>query len=997
MAVPDVDLLLAHEGFLKGIAKGLVADDALAKDVVQETYLAALSDAPRQDLRAWLGGVARNLSRMALRSEARRRRREQLRAIAAPAVSVPDAIARLELQREVVGAVLALEEPYRATVLFRHFYDLPLEEIAGRMRVPLETVRTRLRRGLERLRSGLDATHGGERGAWLAPLLATVATRASRVPAAVTGGAIAMSKTKLALGAALLLILGLAAYELGGRGGLAPARSTPGGPAGAGEHAARPVEEAAETPAHPVDTRERGWIRVVDQANAPLEGVAVLAVSEADLKGPTGERSWYWTEPDLARSFATSDAEGRVAVPERPGTLLWLKAGFEPQVAAEKDVAPGLVVILFRGRTLEGRVTDTEGRPIAGARVVTIVETRIDLPRRQALADTAGEYRFLYLPAEIHGIAARAMGYVERRRDEVGPATRLDLTLVRATLLVDVTDRESDTPVGSAGALVLRPDGAFLAGLVADETRSGRLLLDESVGHWHADAGPLDLNVFAPGHRTFVQRIELRAGKEPPHVLAALVRGNEEPVLSGRVIAEAPAEVEVHARSPQGFVEMPDNRLPVIASAPCAADGAFAFGGLPPGRYRLVARAQRVGEKGIDVEAPARDLEIELRPAATLVVQAISLDGEPATNAWIHVEQVGGRFWCRRTGPDGRAKFEDLPAGRFRVFPRPTETQQKMTSTVAGKEELDLAAGQVGGVTVRVPSPVTFTYVVADETGAPWADATLTLRPNLNDYAQILEEGRFYALKLTTNPDGVTTASLFPGMYDVTVRAGPVNRRAWLAVPMERNGSVRITLPRHGKAVSGHVTDGVTHEAIPGRPIYVYDLTRPDEGWIADGVTGPDGAYGLEGLPAGPVRIHLAPNLTPDRCPYPDNVYAGGYAEIDLRADAGPLDIALARETTPKTVECRIHLTDAKTGAPLENAGANAYGLVGTTWIMAGWARTDADGQAKALLLPAKRYRITANGPFGADPPYVRQDPEIDGAESGTLTLDVALERAADD
>lgn len=796
-----------------------------------------------------------------------------------------------------------------------------------------------------------------------------------------------MTKTKLALGAALLLILGLAAYELGGRGGLQPARSVTEAPGGTREEVGRHAEEAKELVPEPPVVTPGDSMRVVDETSAPLEGVAVLAAEI--LEGPDG----YWTEPGTGAPLATSDGEGRFGVPGPSPDLILLKPGYEPQLLKAGDVAPDLVVTLFRGRTLEGRIADTLGRPIAGARVVLHVEPRIDLPRRQAFTDGSGEYRLLYLPAAIHGVVARALGYRESRVLEVGPAARLDLTLARATLLVDVTDRESGVAVGGAGALVQRPDGAFVAGLVRDEAQRGRMLLDESAGHWHADAGPLDLHVLAPGYRTLAQRIELRAGREPPHVLVALVRGEEEPVLAGRVIAATPARVEVRARSPEGFIAMPDNRLPLVAAAACAPDGAFALGGLPPGRYRLVAAAEGVGERGLDVEAPAHGLEIELKAAATLVALALSLDGEPAPETWIHAEQVGGRFWCLKAGPDGRARFEDLPAGRFRVLPKPRETQEKMRSTLASVEEVDLRAGEVGNVTVRVPSPVPFTYVVVDEAGAPWAGAAITLLPNYDDYAQILEEDRFYTLKLTTDDGGRVAATLFPGMYEVKVRAGARNCRAWLAVPMERDSTVRITLPRRGKTLRGRVVDSGTGEAVPGRPIYVEDPGMPNARWFAEGVTGADGSFEVEGMPETPLRVRVAPNLRPDRNPYPDNAYTSGYLDIDLRADGGPFDITLAREAAGKTVECRVRVTDAKTGAPIEGGFANAHGLIGTTWVMAGWDRTDATGRMTVRLLPAKRYRFMVGGPLGADPPYARQEPEIEGAESGPLTLEVALER----
>ena len=59
-------------------------------------------------------------------------------------------------------------------MLLRYFDDLAPREVASRLGVPVETVRTRLRRGLERLRTALDERHGGDRSAWaggLVPLL----------------------------------------------------------------------------------------------------------------------------------------------------------------------------------------------------------------------------------------------------------------------------------------------------------------------------------------------------------------------------------------------------------------------------------------------------------------------------------------------------------------------------------------------------------------------------------------------------------------------------------------------------------------------------------------------------------------------------------------------------------------------------------------------------------------------------------------------------------
>src|SRR5262245_2004586 len=111
--------------------------------------------------------------------------------------------------RRVVSSVLALEEPYRDVVLLRFFEDLPPREVARRLGVPTETVRTRTRRALDRLRERLDAEHGGDRAAWSAALAPVAAL--PTVVVALSAGA------KVSIGAAFVLLAGAAAWFALGR------------------------------------------------------------------------------------------------------------------------------------------------------------------------------------------------------------------------------------------------------------------------------------------------------------------------------------------------------------------------------------------------------------------------------------------------------------------------------------------------------------------------------------------------------------------------------------------------------------------------------------------------------------------------------------------------------------------------------------------------------------------------------------------------------------
>ncbi|MCA8951557.1 MAG: RNA polymerase sigma factor, partial [Planctomycetes bacterium] len=194
------DALLAELGWLRTLAGSLVRDPHLADDLVQDTCAIALQRRaePRQP-RAWLTTVLRHLLLAHRRREQIRERREHDRdeAVADDAVAL---LQRAEAQRELVGAVIALDEPYRSTVLLRFFDGLAPRRIAARQGVPVATVHSRLQRALTQLRTRLDRTAGG-RPAWLAALAPFAAT----FPHPAFAGVVLMqTKLKIAVPATLL-------------------------------------------------------------------------------------------------------------------------------------------------------------------------------------------------------------------------------------------------------------------------------------------------------------------------------------------------------------------------------------------------------------------------------------------------------------------------------------------------------------------------------------------------------------------------------------------------------------------------------------------------------------------------------------------------------------------------------------------------------------------------------------------------------------------------
>lgn len=166
----EVTRWLEHGPWVRALAARLVGGGDGPEDLVQDTWVAALEARPREvrSVRAWLSGVTRHLASRR-RRDARTRERHETRRPPAPAPPAAELVERVEVQRRIAEAVLALEEPYRETVIRRFFDGARPAGIARLQGIPESTVRTRLRRALAKLRERLDRDHGS-RAAWCAAL-----------------------------------------------------------------------------------------------------------------------------------------------------------------------------------------------------------------------------------------------------------------------------------------------------------------------------------------------------------------------------------------------------------------------------------------------------------------------------------------------------------------------------------------------------------------------------------------------------------------------------------------------------------------------------------------------------------------------------------------------------------------------------------------------------------------------------------------------------------
>lgn len=438
----NADELLAHNDFLLSLARRLVLDEHRAADITQKTWLAALQHPPAEGRPAapWLSAIMRNMARMVHRSEARLKAREKAASVSEGIPSSEEIVEQEEIRRKVVDAVLSLDEPFRSPVVLRYYKDLPLREVARRIGVPIDTMRSRLKKGMALLAARLDASHGGDRQKWLVALASVAGLNAAAstagAAAAVTAGATAFS-AKLKIAAAVLLAAAAALTTFlvvfdrdegkvesaatftearlpAGEAGIA------GGAAGEEEIPERVAfeEENQAAPSQPANVSERTGIRgrCLDGDGVALFGVRVTTViGEAAETGSDGVFTLI------------VDARGRE---ERQCHVIFSKPGHARQLK-EVTVRQGQTlllgdVIFSPGGSVSGRVVDQSGVPVSGAKVFCVGAERLgheeELRRkngpmfRNELIDEApptgsdGTFRYAGAPIGWVRIWARAEG-----------------------------------------------------------------------------------------------------------------------------------------------------------------------------------------------------------------------------------------------------------------------------------------------------------------------------------------------------------------------------------------------------------------------------------------------------------------------------------------------------------------------------------------------------------------------------------------------------------
>jgi RNA polymerase sigma factor (sigma-70 family) len=362
-------LVRRHGGMVLGVCRRALPTVQDAEDACQATFLVlvrkAKTDSWRDSVAGWLYTTARNVSRRA-RLAARRRARREARAAVTESVEAVDRVSGRELLATLDEELGRLPARYREPLVLCYLEGLTRDEAAVRLGVPPATVKTRLERGRKRLATALSR-RGCAVGVGLLALAATspagaspprlvegvlAAVRGSSPAAAALAKGVAVQQLQKKSLIAALALLGAGVLGLGAWSRM-PAAA---GPPLSSAHREKPEKAEKPNPPKPNLTLTG---RVVGPDGKPVAGAALLFLGQGGLPADLG----------------TSGLDGRfrVEVPAQKQRAFLIArtdgSGIDFVDVARIDPSRPVELRTVADRPVRGRVVNTQGKPVPGARV----------------------------------------------------------------------------------------------------------------------------------------------------------------------------------------------------------------------------------------------------------------------------------------------------------------------------------------------------------------------------------------------------------------------------------------------------------------------------------------------------------------------------------------------------------------------------------------------------------------------------------------------------
>ncbi len=678
-----------------------------------------------------------------------------------------------------------------------------------------------------------------------------------------------MSRRMLGVGVAVLGV-GIAVW-LGWEQGVPSATPTqePGTPGATVKRWSTALR--APTPPRGGSQRIQGWVR---DEQGPVAGVRVSATRPmpdetlSELKCPespsggVGAAPGDTLLPDCMRraeplivahvsarygeaplyAEATTGEDGGFVLEGLPeGTfMLWALgergAKQQPDVAAG---AEGVELVLSEGVTLEGVVTDEEGRPLPEVRLTFLHEghTRFF----DTLTGADGEYRIGPLPKDSYALVAEKEGWLPRYLEPsvLSWDRRKEWMLFRPSRLWGVVlSHGAPSPGVEVRLTSLERDG--FEEQVAATDAEGRFAFES--------LGPGEYRLMAASQERYaIEERELgdRSIKPAEVVLnlgeARYVEGTVQD-SSGRLLEGASVELR------------PEGEYGKNWKASTDAQGHYRLGPVVAGAYSFDVSASRyvdLEDSGQELTADTGPVDFTLQPAAVLAGVLVDEEGQPVPGALValelppeQTEEADVSASMARSDDEGRFSMDTPRMGEWllRVSDEKFLSREQRVQAPAENLRVVLSRG------------ATVVSTLTDESGAPVEGAWVVLwKADQQGHAERGERVDERGL--------ATLRGIEPGRYvlEAALDQEGVDRRAAKHLEVRGSEQLQVALSfEEGWTLSGTAVDG-KGQPIPGVSVRAEPPREAVPSWrrisrgcgnrrTNDAYTGPDGRFTVKHL-----------------------------------------------------------------------------------------------------------------------------------------------------
>jgi len=732
--------LLTHHDFLRTLARSLLRDKHHAEDIVQQTWLTALEKGPREEtaLRGWLAGTTRNLVKRLVRTEKRLGKREKTAARAEAVRSTDELVSRESARRKVVDAVLQLKEPYRSSVLFRFYDDLPPREIARRHNIPVETVKTRIQRGLAILRSRLEDDFIDSEKDWRLAIAPIAGIKLNALTAGAKAFAFSLkAKVSMAVAAIAVILSALvfltddddALIQEGGRALYDEENAAPvvviEDDDGQIKQAVLP-DEGDQPDSY---KKALGGIkgRISRNNGDPLssESVQLLGLKGDDFfQGRIDDPKSGSPLLELRSDQTRTDSEGSFCFTEllpRGYYILVIHKDGQKYATHFVDVQPGPgktvdlgEIILDKSRDLKGCVTDLNGKPLEGARVVAAQlpdEINTGILSFKPGSSFIFEFRLFTKmrsvidPPSAFSRLLKALPFHEAETGKDGGFSLNNIPVKNCLLLVERAGYSTTTTIPDSFCSIRLEKSVTLKARVFDHKNKPVPGIEVRIG---PDPGDDNFSLLAPPLFTqtdgsFVAE-SVKAGpaccvfrrfQEDPWIIEGPVNPHDKElifhlprtcnvelkIVDKYDIKVKDAELKIRVKTVQNFI--PSN-IPVSVKdrIKISESGNTTIKDMSPGKYEILVTAPGYGTavKEISVkDKPVRE-KIVLQSASSVSINVfggkdkaplewvdVMIYPEPDKNSHRAIDTSTLNILRSRTDDNGLAHFEKLSEGKYGV------------------------------------------------------------------------------------------------------------------------------------------------------------------------------------------------------------------------------------------------------------------------------------------------------------------------------------------